>query len=162
MLRNNLCGFLVTLLATTASAQPVQDTFVRDQKSVQMIRTATPPVIDGVLDDVVWQSAAIVDEFHQILPVEYAEPSVRTEVYLLYDDDAIYVGAKLSIDPALISRNILRRNGTITNDDYFFVSFDPFNNQRGGYFFGVNPNGVHQDGLYRNISEFYGDWDSIY
>ncbi len=162
MLRNNLCGFLVTLLATTASAQPVQDTFVRDQKSIQMIRTTTPPVIDGVLDDVVWQSAAVVDEFHQILPVEYAEPSVRTEVYLLYDDDAIYVGAKLSIDPALISRNILRRNGTITNDDYFFVSFDPFNNQRGGYFFGVNPNGVHQDGLYRNISEFYGDWDSIY
>jgi hypothetical protein len=50
----------------------------------------------------------------------------------------------------------------MTSDDTLFVTLDPFNTQRSGYFFGVNPNGVRQDGLYRNVSEFYGDWDTIY
>jgi hypothetical protein len=160
---NRILLFLAfTCLTTHASAQTVQTGVGRDQKSVQMVRTATAPVIDGVLDDAEWQDAALIDNLHQIIPVEYAEPSEKTEIRLLFDDNFLYVGAKMFIDPALISRNVLRRNGNITQDDYFFVSFDPFNNQRGGFFFGVNANGVRQDGLYRNISEFFGDWDSIY
>jgi hypothetical protein len=127
-----------------------------------MVRTDTPPVIDGVLDDEVWQRAAIIDDLHQANPVEYAQPSERTEIYLLYDDDALYVGARMYIDPDLITANVLRQGGAMTSDDTLFVTIDPFNTRRGGYFFGVNPNGVRQDGLYRNVSEYYGDWDTIY
>ena len=150
-------------LVTTSHAQSVQLGEGRDQKSLHMTHTDTPPLIDGVLDEATWQSATVIDDFHQIIPVEYAEPSERTEVRLLFDADAIYVGVKLFIDPALISHNILRRNGNIfTGEDYFTVSFDSFNTQRGGYYFGVNANGVRADGIYRNVSQFYGDWDSIY
>lgn len=86
-----------------------------------------PPVIDGVLDDAVWQDAAFIDEFHQIIPVEYAPLSERTEVRLLYDDDALYVGVKMFIDPVLITANILKQNTTIFgSDDYFSISFDSF------------------------------------
>ena len=120
-------------------------------------------MIDGVLDDAVWENAAYIDEFHQIIPVEYAEPTERTEIRMLYDDDALYVAAKMFIDPALITANILKQNTTIFgSDDFVSVSLDSFNTQRGGYFFGVNPNGVRADGLYRNISQFYADWDTIY
>jgi len=133
------------------------------QKTVQMTRTATPPVIDGVLDEAVWENAALVDNLHQVDPIEYAEPFEHTEVYLLYDDDALYVGVKLyDTDPDEITARTLRQNSDIGQDDRFFVTLDPFNDQRSGYYFGVNPNGVRMDGIYQNVTEFYSDWDSIY
>jgi hypothetical protein len=159
-------SFLVALLCLApllASAQSVQVGQGRDQKSVRMVRTDTPPVIDGKLDEAIWEKATFIDDFHQIIPVEYGEPTERTEIYMLYDDDALYVGAKLFIDPENITANILKQNTTIFgSDDFISVSFDSFNTKRGGYFFGVNPNGVRSDGLYRNVSQFYVDWDSIY
>jgi hypothetical protein len=155
--------YLSAQLAVPAIAQSVQVGQGRDQKTIELVRTENRPVIDGVLDEQVWESAAFIDEFHQIIPVEYAPPSERTEVRVLYDDDALYVGVKMFIDPDLITANILKQNTTIFgSDDYFSISFDSFNTQRGGYFFGVNPNGVRADGLYRNISQFYADWDSIH
>ena len=163
MLRFILILSVLTLVSTQALAQSVQVGRGRDQKSIKMVRTDSPPVIDGVLDDAVWENAAYIDEFHQIIPVEYAEPTERTEIRMLYDDNALYVAAKMFIDPSLITANILKQNTTIFgSDDFVSVSLDSFNTQRGGYFFGVNPNGVRADGLYRNISQFYADWDTIY
>jgi hypothetical protein len=138
---------------------PLQDP---GQKTVQIARTESRPVIDGALDDAVWQSAARIDNFHQVNPVEYAEPSERTEIYLLYDDDALYIAARIYTPPGEITANIMRQGGSITQDDSLFVTLDPFNTQRGGYFFGLNAHGVRFDGLYRNVSEYYADWDSIW
>jgi hypothetical protein len=76
-------------VAQSPSVAPVDP----GQKSVQIARTATRPTIDGALDEAVWANAARIDNFHQVNPVEYAEPSERTEIYLLYDDDALYIGA---------------------------------------------------------------------
>jgi len=132
------------------------------QKSVQMVRTPTPPVIDGVLDDPVWANAAFIDNLHQVDPVEYAEPFEKTEIFLLYDDDALYVGVKLYDDPDQITAQNLRQNDSVGQDDRIFVTIDPFNNQRSGYYFGLNPNGVRMDGIYQNVTEFYSAWDSIY
>jgi hypothetical protein len=163
MFRQSLALVAALLLSFPVLAQSIQVGQGRDQKSIQLVRTDTPPVIDAVLDDAVWANAAVIDEFHQIIPVEYAAPTERTEVRILFDDDALYVGVKMFIDPRLITANILKQNTTIFgSDDYFSISFDSFNTKRGGYFFGVNPNGVRADGLYRNISQFYADWDSIY
>lgn len=151
---------LAMACATLAQAQPPADP---GTKSVQIVRTSTAPVIDGRLDEAAWERAAVVDDLHQVTPVEYAEPFERTEVLLLYDDEALYIGARLyDTDPDEITARQLRQSGNIGDDDRFFVTIDPFNNRRSGYFFGVNPNGVRQDGLYRNVSEFYGDWDGIY
>ena len=133
------------------------------QKSVRVVRTDTPPVIDGDLGDAVWERAAYVDDLHQTLPVEYAEPSERTEIYILYDDNALYVGVRLhDAEPDLITANNMRQNDQVWDDDRFFVMIDPFNERRSGYYFGVNPNGVRNDGLYRNISQAYRDWNSIF
>jgi hypothetical protein len=95
-------------------------------------------------------------------PVEYAAPSERTEIYLLYDDDALYVAARIYTPSGEITANIMRQGGSITQDDSLFVTLDPFNTQRGGYFFGLNAHGVRFDGLYRNVSEYYSDWDTIW
>lgn len=148
---------------TSVHAQPQDQPAEARTKTVEMVRTDTPPTIDGDLGDAVWADAAVVDDLHQVNPVEYAEPFQRTEIRLLYDDENLYVGARLyDTDPEEITANIMRQGGDITGDDNLFVTLDPANNQRSGYFFGVNPHGVRQDGLYRNVSEFYADWDGIY
>ena len=156
------CAFLC-LVAGGARAQDAATSPDSGDKAVRVVRTATPPVIDGDLSDAVWANAAVVDDLHQVSPTEYAQPYERTEVYILYDDDALYIGARLyDTDPNLITAKNLLQNDSIGQDDRFFVTIDPFNDRRSGYFFGVNPNGVRSDGLYRNVTEFYGDWDTIF
>src|SRR5690606_3356412 len=55
-----------------------------------------------------------------------------------------------------------RQGPSILDDDAIFVTLDPFNTGRAGYFFGTNPHGVRYDGVYRNVSELYSDWDGIW
>ena len=162
-LQQSICVAMLCLVAVSAAAQ--SNTVLQDpgQKTVRVVRTNAPPVIDGDLSDAVWAAAAVVDDLHQVTPVEYAVPDERTEVLILYDDDALYVAARLyDTDPAEITARNMRQNDNIGQDDRFYVTIDPFNDRRSGYFFGLNPNGVRADGLSRNVSEFYGDWDSIY
>jgi hypothetical protein len=154
---------LALLGAEWAFAQapaPLQDP---GQHSVQMVRATVAPVIDGKLDEAVWATAAVVDNLHQVSPIEYAQPDERTEVLLLYDDEALYVGARLyDNEPDKITANNLRQADNVGQDDRFYITIDPFNSRRSGYFFGLNPNGVRADGLYQNVTEFYGAWDSIF
>ena len=77
---SRLCALL--LFVGAAYGQPEQALQDPGQKRVQMVRTEIPPVIDGVLDDAVWSNAAVVDNLHQNLPLEYAEPYEHTEFYL--------------------------------------------------------------------------------
>jgi len=157
------CSSLLCLVGGAAAAQGTSAAVDPGQKTVRVVRTASPPVIDGVLDDAVWANAAVVDDLHQVVPFEFAEPFERTEVFILYDDDALYVAARLyDPEPDQITAQNMRQNDSIGQDDGFYVHIDPFNERRSGYFFGVNPNGVRQDGLYRNVTEFYNAWDSIY
>jgi hypothetical protein len=155
---------LATAMTFDAAVGQIAADAPRDpgQKSVQIARAATRPNIDGALDDAAWANAARIDNLHQVNPVEYAEPSERTEIYLLYDDDALYVGARMFTPPGGLTANVMRQGASITQEDSLFVTLDPFNTRRGGYFFGLNAHGVRYDGLYRNVSEYYSDWDSIW
>jgi hypothetical protein len=155
-------GWSALLCAGWAFAQETAPRQDPGQKTVQIARTTARPVIDGALDDAVWANAARIDNFHQVNPVEYAEPSERTEILLLYDDDALYVAARIYTPPGEITANVMRQGASITQEDSLFVTLDPFNTQRGGYFFGLNAHGVRFDGLYRNVSEYYSDWDTIW
>jgi len=154
-------------VCAAASAQPTTDTAPEPrlplEKSARMVRTDVPPVIDGVLDDPVWQNATIIEDLHQVNPIEYAPPSERTVAYLLYDDEALYIGIELyDSEPEKITGNSMRQGSSILDDDAIFVTLDPFNTGRAGYFFGTNPHGVRYDGVYRNVSELYSDWDGIW
>ncbi len=155
---------ITSIVSSAAAAQPAAIAVPGSvEKAVRMVRTDAPPVIDGVLDDAVWQNAALIDDLHQVNPIEYAPPSERTEILMLYDDRALYIGIKLyDSEPEQITANSMRQGSSILDDDTIFVTIDPFNNGRAGYFFGTNPHGVRYDGVYRNVSEFYSDWDGIF
>ena len=132
-------------------------------KTAGVVRTATPPVIDGRLDEDVWSLAGVVEDLHQTQPTEFAAPSERTEIRLLYDEDALYVGVRLwdSEADGIVAR-VLRQGELVLGDDHFGVILDPFNNRRSGYMFIVSPNSVRVDGLYRNANQLQLDWDGIY
>jgi len=132
-------------------------------KTIQIARTDLPPIVDGRLDEAVWSQADCVDDLHQVNPIEYAETTVHTCVYLLYTSDALYIGARMSDSEAEnISAQVLRQGESIIPDDFFGVILDPFNDQRGGYRFTVNPNGVRADLLYQNTSQQNQNWEGIW
>ena len=60
-----------------------------------MVRTAAPPAIDGVLAAEIWSQASVTEDLHQLDPIEYSEATQKSTIYVLYDDDALYVAARL-------------------------------------------------------------------
>src|SRR6185369_7891568 len=153
---------LAAVAAGIAFAQAPSAPADPGQKTVRIVRTTVKPTIDGIVNDAEWAGAARIDDIYQVNPVEYAPASERSEIFLFYDDNALYIAAKMYQPPDSITANMLRQNGSITQDDTLFVTLDPFNTRRAGYFFGLNANGVRYDGLYRNVSEYYSDWDTIW
>ena len=133
-------------------------------KSVRMVRTDTPPMIDGRLDDAVWATAAVVDDFHQSRPIEGAEPTERTEIYLLYDDDALYIGGRFwDSEPGRIAAGTLRhRSLRLGDDDRIAIVLSPFNDRRSGYKFETNANGVKHEAIYQNVSQNLPVWNTIW
>lgn len=130
---------------------------------MRVVRVDAAPRIDGVLDDAVWSQAAVIDDFHEIQPTEYAEPSERTLIYVIYDDDALYVGARLfDREPERITARINRQGEEVFGDDWFSVIIDPFHDRRSGYRFLTNPNGLRQEGLFQNVTETQWEWQGIW
>ena len=128
-----------------------------------MVQTPVAPRIDGVLDEEIWADAAVVSDLHQMDPIEYSEPSEQSEFYLAYDQDALYVGARMrDSQPGRIAANILRQGANISNDDLLLVILDPYNNGREGYEFQLNPNGVRYEGLFLGASQMQWNWDGIW
>jgi len=131
---------------------PVSDTYTAGmflgRPSVEIRPTVTPPQIDGRLDDdAAWDGAARVTEFVQQSPAEGAPASERTEVYLAYDDDHLYVGLYAHYsDPGLIRANRMDRDRTDRDDTVTFY-LDPFVDQQRAYVFSVNGYGIQADGI---------------
>jgi hypothetical protein len=114
-------------------------------------------VIDGQLDEGMWQSAVPLGDFVQAEPFQGQAVSERTEVRILYDDEAIYVGVTLfDANPDLIVTTDTRRDPALANMDSFQMIFDTFHDKQNGFVFGTNVAGVQYDAQVR----FQGDQDT--
>lgn len=121
-----------------------------------------PIRIDGTLDEPVWQNGNAITEFTQRDPVEGAPPSQRTEVRLAYDDEALYVGARMHDDaPDSILSRLSRRDVSIPADR-FSIYLDPLRDRRSGYYFLVNAAGTQFDGTLSNDGWEDGSWDGVW
>ncbi len=118
-----------------------------ERPTVAVSRTASPPEIDGRLDDSVWETATHVTDFVQIAPVEGAPGSEDTEVWMAYDSDHLYFAfyAHYS-NPGIMRVNRADRE-EIRGDDRMSVLFDPFLDQQRAYQFEVNGYGVQSDSI---------------
>lgn len=134
-----------------------------EAKSFRAVRVNDAPVIDGVLDDAVWQQAELVTDFHQNRPGDHAVPSERTELYVVYTADALYIAARMyDSEPDLIAAPTLRHGQGLPFDDRLVIILDPFNQGRAGYRFETNLNGVRHDALYTTPFRFSLDWNTIW
>lgn len=140
------------------------------EKALQAIKlTHPPPRIDGNLDDLAWKDAQVATDFIQNFPGFGLPASQKTEVKIIYDDAAIYVGAFLYDDPALIRKQITARDQEQFKDlDYFSVFFDTYNDHQNGFQFLVSSSNVQTDARLSPsaVTAFgeYGDktWDAVW
>ena len=118
--------------------------------------------IDGRLDEPAWQDAPLITGFVQGEPVEGAGPTEPTEVRVLFDEAALYIGARMhESDPDDIRAQLVRRDerGAF---DAFEVELDPNLDGRTGYRFRVSAAGVEGDAyLYADVREDE-DWDAVW
>lgn len=130
--------------------------------SVRIAWTDTPPVIDGVPDDAVWESAAVVDDFQQITPVSGAVPTQRTVVRILTDQSTLYLAAYCyDDDPGGIVANRMSRDAVVFYDDRFQVVLDTFHDRQNGILFEITPVGARRDVLIEGEA-FSIPWDTIW
>ena len=134
-----------------------------DGKEVRVVRVDEVPIIDGKIDEAVWDQAEVLTDFHQSRPIEGAEPSEPTEVFLLYDDDALYIAARMyDSEPDRIAAPTVRHGQGLGRDDRIVIILDPFHTGRGAYRFETNANGIRHDALYDSISSFESAWTVIW
>ena len=153
----------LSMLSSLAAQEISDERSAGEQVTARISRTDTPPTLDGVLDDAAWEQATVIDDFHQFNPVDHAEPSERTIVYVAYDDDNFYVAARMyDSEPDQIRARQLVQGASSRWDDNFGIIIDPFNNKRTGYQFQTNPNGVRGDGTFETPTDLNRDWEGIW
>ncbi len=127
------------------------------------VRVSEPPRLDGRLDDPAWALAEPATGFRQQVPHDGDSSTLRTEVRILYDDEAVYVGARMfDPDPAAIVARLGRLDAG-TQSDQFEVDFDSYHDHRTSFQFYVNPLGVKQDRAASNDFPSGDDaWDPVW
>ena len=127
-------------------------------------RFTTPPVIDGRLDEPVWQTGARMGDFRQLEPKEGEPATEPTDVYLGFDKDNLYIGVRChDSEYKKIVSTTLTRDSDMTYDDTIQILIDTFHDGRSAYIFVTNPGGVQVDGLVRNEGEQINlDWDAVW
>jgi uncharacterized protein DUF5916/cellulose/xylan binding protein with CBM9 domain len=145
-----LAAALVPLLAAPLAAQQpaarADSSAAARPKQAAAVRIAgRAPALDGRLDDAAWEAAPVLSGFWQKEPKEGEPATERTEVRFLYDDHALYVGARMwSGDPTKIQAPVSRRDVTDAAE-FVAVSLDTYHDRRTAYTFSVTAAGTRGD-----------------
>ena len=161
---------VLALAPAVAAAQQTSSTHPAPPPTAASVRREGGVTIDGRLDEGAWSRATPVTEFRQFQPTEGAPASLPTEVRILYDEQALYVGARMR-DPlgaAGIRAPLARRdqllaasgdNGSFNSltTDKIAVVLDPYHNHLDEAWFEVNPAGVRGESFNGD-----GSWDPVW
>ena len=124
-----------------------------ERKIASAIRVANGSIrVDGRLDDEIWQTATPITDFIQKEPTEGAAPTDPMEVRIAYDDDAVYVGARMFSRDGRIQAPLGRRDNT-DQAEHILVAFDTFLDRRTAVVFGVTAAGVRIDRYHSSDQE---------
>jgi hypothetical protein len=157
------CSLFLLFILQQSSAV-VQDSL----KKYSAVRVDVAPKIDGSLDDIAWAQANVITDFVMNRPNEGGQPTLKTEVKIVYDNFAIYVGAMLyDSAPDSILHELGLRDGfdpatgnfNDLNADYFRFVIDPYNTRQDAFDFGVYASGVQADGKFSDYL-FDAVWES--
>ena len=121
-----------------------------------------PIVLDGKLNEEIWQSAPVISEFQQREPAEGQPPTFKTEARVAYDDAAIYIGVRAFDPDSAKLVGILTRRDQRSPSDWIRIVVDSYFDKRSAYEFGVNPVGVKTDRYYFNDGNSDDSWDAVW
>jgi hypothetical protein len=100
--------------------------YVAKDAAARIPRFESAPVIDGQLNDSIWQNAAVFGDFLQISPGDNVKPTHPTEFMMGYDAKNLYLAFRIIQDRKTVRATVARRDN-IANDDYVLVHLDTFN-----------------------------------
>ncbi|MFL5578600.1 MAG: DUF5916 domain-containing protein [Gemmatimonadaceae bacterium] len=165
-----LCGALLALMPGALRGQQTSSVHPTAPLLASAARRAADISVDGRLDEAAWAQAAPIAGFRQFQPTEGAPASLATEVRVLYDDEALYIGARMT-DPmgargvhAPLARRDQLLDGSSDNGafnslttDKIAIVLDPYHNHLDEAWFEVNPAGVRGDAFNGDAS-----WDPVW
>jgi len=136
--------------------------FTSTASPVKAVKLTEPIYLDGKLTEFVWKRNAPVSDFKQRDPNQGVEPTEKTEVWVAYDNDALYIAARMYDSQPDSIMAILGRRDYFVTADWFAVFLDSYKDKRSGNFFGVGPAGTMVDGVLYNDDWDNSDWDGVW
>lgn len=131
------------------------------QRSMNAVRLSEAPVIDGLLTEEVWNDVPEQSGFVDNYPDFGKQSSFQSYVKLGYDDNAIYIAARLEDPvPDSVSYTLSQRDD-YGNADWFGVQLDPFGKSQNGFSFYVTAAGVELDAL-MNLDDEDFTWNAVW
>ena len=154
---------LALLLLQSGSVEPTRVPDVPATVTAARVAPASRPALDGRLDDPAWTLATPIGGLMQRDPQEGAPATERVEVRMLYDAEALFIGARLfDSSPQGIIRRLGRRDAN-THSDEFRVLLDSYHDRRTAFEFIVNAAGVKRDVLLGDDGGYSdASWDAVW
>ena len=143
------------------------ETVARDAQgrvTIRAVRLTVPLRLDGQLDEPVYSDVLPASDFIQSEPLEGAPATQKTEIWILFDDDHVYIAGRCwESHPERMIVNEMRRDarGVAQNERLSFV-IDTFYDRRNGVSFTITPIGGRNDGDFVNERTYNGDWNPVY
>jgi hypothetical protein len=150
-------------------APPISPAIIsRDESgraTIRAVRVTTPMRIDGRLDEPLYTSVPPISDFIQQEPQEGSPATEKTEVWLAFDADNVYVSFRCwESSPERMIANEMRRDGPNLwmGNDIVSLMFDTFHDGRNSFNFTTNALGGRQDGQVTNERQWNGDWNTVW
>ena len=130
-----------------------------------MVKKISVPIqVDGNIDEEIWNSAEYAGDFWEYFPSDTILSRNPTEIYMLYDDEDLYIGIKCFSSGSNFVVNSLRRDYRAGGMDNITLLLDPYNDRTNAFIFGINPFGAIREGLLSNggqsNDDFNMEWDN--
>ena len=141
-------GLAIIVTAVLASASVFAQTPQAPTFTIGKLDAAAEgPVIDGRVNEAVWQAVQPYTSFTQQDPIEGAPASEKTEVRIIVGTGTVYVSViAFDSDPSKIIVSQARRDASLSETDSVVMVFDTFNDNQNAFVFGTNPLGIEYDG----------------
>ena len=146
-------------------APAVMNRDAEGRTTVRAIRLETGIRLDGVLDEEVYDTVPPITDFLQQVPVEGAPATERTEAWIMFDGENVYVAARVhdsAPESEWIANEMRRDTSQLRQNDTFTVFFDTFYDRRNGFNFYTNPLGARADQQFTNEGNPNGDWNPVW
>ena len=130
---------------------------------VRAVRLEQPLRVDGRLDEDVYSTTPSVGGFIQQEPNEGEPSTERTEIWVFFDEDGVYIAARCwDSQPERMILGEMRRDTGGTSNENFSVVLDTFFDRRNGFMFHVNPRGGWLDATITDEGNYNPNWNTVW